>query len=168
VIFSLAVVAVVGWMVWQAGNWGYRARLFPTVVGIPAIGLALLQLGLLLKPSNAQRGFSIAPEAPTPGVARARSLQMVGWVLAIAIGILLLGFELAAGMLTFLFLRFAAHERLRTSLAIALVTYLSFYVLFDRALLVPFPPGALAESLGLTKPLDHFLLDAAVSLIPNR
>jgi putative tricarboxylic transport membrane protein len=168
VIFALAVLAVLAWMVWQAGNWGYRARLFPMVVGIPAIGLALLELGLLLKSSTAQRAFSVAPDAPPPRVARARILQMVGWVMAIAIGIVLLGFELAAGLLTFVFLRFAAHERSRISLTIALATYLSFYVLFDRALLVPFPPGALADSLGLDKPLDHFVLDAVASLIPNR
>src|SRR5690242_15992916 len=57
---------------------GYRARLFPIVVGLPAVGLALLQLGLLLKPSTTQRAFSVAPTAPAADVARARSLQMVG------------------------------------------------------------------------------------------
>ena len=71
-------------------------------------------------------------------------------------------------MLTFLFLRFASHERLRTSLLIALATYLSFYILFDRALFIPFPPGTVAETLGLTKPLDHYLLDPLADLLQRR
>ena len=93
---------------------------------------------------------------------------MVGWVLATAIGIVLLGFELGAALATFLFLRFASGERVRTSFAIALVTYASFYLVFDRALLVPFPPGTLADTLGLDTPFDHFLLNALVSLIKTR
>ena len=115
-------------------------------------------------PGSASEMDSAVP----PEVARARSLHMVGWVVGIAIGIVVLGFELGAGLLTFLFLRFASHERLRTSLLIALATYLSFYVLFDRALFIPFPPGTVADTLGLDKPLDHYLLDPVASLIQNR
>jgi hypothetical protein len=199
-IFSLALLAVVSWMVWEAGKWDLRARLFPVAVGVPAIGLALLQLGFLVKPALSRartpapdrsapeagegstgvvmaeaidRAFgpgsaSEAEAAVDPGLARTRTLQMVGWVLAITIGIVVLGFELGAALLTFLFLRFASHERLRTSILIALATYLSFYVLFDRALFIPFPPGALADTLGLEKPLDHYALDPLATFLQNR
>ena len=169
-VFSLVLLVVVAWMVWEAGKWDLRARLFPVAVGLPAIGLALLQLGLLLKPSGSRAAVA-APESATledsipPEVVRTRSLHMVGWVLAITLGIVLLGFELGAGLLTFAFLRFAAHERLRTSLLIALATYLSFYIVFDRALFIPFPPGAVAETVGLSKPIDHYVMDPVASLI---
>jgi Tripartite tricarboxylate transporter TctB family len=198
-IFSLALLVVVSWMVWEAGKWDLRARLFPVAVGVPAIGLALLQLGFLLKPavSRARGGVPnrAAPEAAPgatdvvmaeamerafgpgsaseaeasvdPALARTRTLHMVAWVLAITVGIVALGFELGAAVLTFLFLRFASHERLRTSILIALATYLSFYILFDRALFIPFPPGALADTIGLEKPLDHYLVDPLASLIQN-
>jgi hypothetical protein len=185
-------------MVWEAGKWDLRARLFPVAVGVPAIGLALLQLGFLVKPSIARaraaaRQPSASEAAPggtdvvmaeamerafgpgsaseaeaaavPPDVARARTLHMVGWVLGITVGIVVLGFELGAAVLTFLFLHFASHERLRTSVLIALATYLSFYVLFDRALFIPFPPGALADTLGLEKPLDHYVVDPIASLV---
>ena len=195
-IFSLVLLGVVSWMVWEAGKWDLRARLFPVAVGVPAIGLALLQVAFLLKPAISraraaapdrstpeaaggtgvvvaeaiERAFgpgsaSDAEAAVAPEVARTRTLHMVGWVLAISVGIVVLGFELGAAVLTFLFLRFASHERLRTSLLIALATYLSFYVLFDRALFIPFPPGTLADILGLEKPLDHYVLDPLASLI---
>ena len=198
-IFSLVLLGVVSWMVWEAGKWDLRARLFPVAVGVPAIGLALLQVAFLLKPAVSrartatldratpetahgstdvvmaeamERAFgpgsaSEAETAVAPEVARARTLHMVGWVVAIAVGIVLLGFELGAAVLTFLFLRFASHERLRTSLLIALATYLSFYLLFDRALFIPFPPGTVADVLGLEKPLDHYLLDPLATLIQN-
>lgn len=196
-VFTLVLLAVVSWMVWEAGKWDLRARLFPVAVGVPAIGLALLQLGFLLKPSLSrmraaapdraapdagqgstgvvmaeaiERAFgpgsaSEVEAAVPPEVARARTLHMVGWVLAITVGIVVLGFELGAALLTFLFLRFASHERLRTSVLIALATYLSFYVLFDRALFIPFPPGALADAVGLEKPLDHYVVDPIASLL---
>jgi Tripartite tricarboxylate transporter TctB family len=196
-VFSLVLLGVVSWMVWEAGKWDLRARLFPVAVGVPAIGLALLQFGFLLKPSLSrartatpdrsapeagqgstgvvmaeaiERAFgpgsaSEAESVVDPHVARARTLHMVGWVLAITIGIVVLGFELGAAVLTFLFLRVASHERLRTSILIALATYLSFYILFDRALFIPFPPGALADTLGLEKPLDHYLVDPLASLL---
>jgi Tripartite tricarboxylate transporter TctB family len=202
-IFSLVLLVVIGWMVWEAGKWDLRARLFPIAVGVPAIGLALLQLGFLVKPSF-RRARPKTPEqetpdaaAPPPGstgvvvaeaierafgpaspgeteaaippeVARARSLHMVGWILAITLGIVLVGFELGAGVLTFLFLRFASHERLRTSVVLALATYLSFYVIFDRALVIPFPPGAIADAFSLDKPLDHYVLDPIADRIQNR
>jgi hypothetical protein len=196
-LFTLVLLGVVSWMVWEAGKWDLRARLFPVAVGVPAIGLALLELAFLLKPAISrartaapdrsapeaapgatgvvvaeaiERGFgpgsaSEAEAAVAPEVARTRTLHMVGWVLAIAVGIVVLGFELGAAVLTFLFLRFASHERLRTSLLIALATYLSFYVLFDRALFIPFPAGTIAETVGLEKPLDHYLLDPLASLL---
>ncbi|HYY89733.1 MAG TPA: hypothetical protein VFA49_13120, partial [Chloroflexota bacterium] len=72
-IFSVVLLAVVGWMVWEAGKWDLRARLFPLAVGVPALGLALLQLGFLLRPTRAQtpaaRGVVEDPEiaGPKPG-----------------------------------------------------------------------------------------------------
>jgi glucose dehydrogenase len=138
-IFSLALLALIAWMVWEAGKWDLRARLFPLAVGVPAIVLALVQLAFLLKPAQT-RSTASAPDrstpeagpaaaAPAPGatgvvmaeaierafgpgsasqaeeaveksVARARALQMVGWVLAIAVGIV----QAAIGFLVDLFL----------------------------------------------------------------
>lgn len=204
-IFSLVLLALVSWMVWEAGKWDLRARLFPLAVGVPAIALALLQVGFLLRPAvSRQRGVvadGSAPEAgtaaaaPAPGptgvvvaeaverafgpgsaseadsdipddVARWRTLHMVGWVLAIALGIVVLGFELGAAVLTFLFLHFAARERLRTSILISLATYLAFYILFDRMLFIPFPPGVVGDALGGT-PVDHRLMDPIANFITS-
>jgi hypothetical protein len=166
--FAIALLALVTWMAWEASHWANGARLFPVVVAIPTIGLALLQVGILLKPSGARDTFAAAADAGSAATPRARGLTMVGWVLAMAVSSAVLGFELAAGLLTFLFLRVACYERVRTSLTIALVAYLTLYALFERALFVPFPPGSLAEVLGLDEPLDHYLLDRFAALIQNQ
>ena len=72
-----------------------------------------------------------------------RTRQMIAWILAMAAGIVLLGFEIGSALLTFAFLRFAARERVWLSLTLAIATFLFFYVVFDRGLNIPFPPGLL-------------------------
>jgi hypothetical protein len=41
--FSVAVLLLLAWMVWQAMGWQVTASLFPFTVGLPALALALLQ-----------------------------------------------------------------------------------------------------------------------------
>src|SRR5687767_4700837 len=45
-IFSLFVVALFAWALWQAWDWEIRPGLFPWVVGFLGLPLALLQLNL--------------------------------------------------------------------------------------------------------------------------
>jgi hypothetical protein len=109
-----------------------------------------------------------AEEVLPDDVVRKRTAQIVGWILIITLGIVVLGFELGSAAISFAFLRLAAHEKLRLSIIISVLTYLFFYVVFDRALNIPFPPGVLAEMLGRGEPLDHLLLDPIADLIQNR
>ena len=67
-VFSVLVLVMVVWMVWDAQNWSLRARLFPWTIGIPAVALALLQVGFAVK--NMLQHEPAAAEAavrPTPG-----------------------------------------------------------------------------------------------------
>jgi hypothetical protein len=93
---------------------------------------------------------------------------MVMWILIITAGIVVFGFELGSAIISFAFLRLAAHEKVRLSLIISLLTYLFFYIVFDRALSIPFPAGLLAEALGRGEPLDHALFNPIADLIQNR
>ena len=155
-------------MVWEASQWGNRARLFPVSVALPTLGLALLQVGVLLRTRKARDAVAAGVAGPSADTARSRGVHIVAWVLAMALASVVLGFELAAGLVTFVFLRVACHERARTSFTAGLVMYLIFYGLFDRALLVPFPAGSLAQVLGLDEPLDHHLLDPLAALMQTR
>jgi hypothetical protein len=145
-IVSLAITAIIAWMVWDARGWDARARLFPVAIGIPALCVALLQVGLA---TLALRRVGLAKVAMSGGSLEAepelsqRIRQMIAWILAMAAGIVLLGFEVGSAILTFAFLRFAARERVWLSFTLAVLTFLFFYLLFDRGLNIPFPPGLL-------------------------
>lgn len=194
-IFSVALLATIAWMGLQARAWDLRAALFPIAIGIPAILLALLQVIFAVRGlrtvSSAQPvmveqvsgsdkviaeaveqafghgSFLEEEESIPPETVRKRTLEMVGWILAIALGIVLLGFELGAGLTSLVFLRLRARESWRTSAGIAFATYLFFYVVFDRALSIPLPNGAIADALGLNA-LDHYLMDPIANLIQGR
>jgi hypothetical protein len=45
-VFSVVVVFIIGWMLWEARDWSFRARLFPWTIGWPALGLAIFQVFL--------------------------------------------------------------------------------------------------------------------------
>ena len=133
------MVGIIGWMVWEARGWDARARLFPVAIGIPALAIASLQVGLSL------RGLRRSVEVTLVGGSQdsRRTRQMIAWIVAMAAGIVLLGFEIGSALLTFAFLRFAARERVWLSLTLAVLTFLSFYLVFDRGLNIPFPAGVL-------------------------
>jgi hypothetical protein len=145
-IVSLAITAIIAWMVWDARGWDARARLFPVAIGIPALCVALLQLGLSVR---ALRRVDLAKVSVGGGSLEAdpklsqRTRQMIAWIVAMTAGMVLLGFEVGSALLTFAFLRFAARERVWLSLTLAVMTFLFFYLVFDRGLNIPFPPGLL-------------------------
>ncbi|MBI4322625.1 MAG: tripartite tricarboxylate transporter TctB family protein [Chloroflexi bacterium] len=59
--FSVVVVVLVALAVWVARDWAIRARLFPWTIGIPVLGLALLQLVLSLRGVRASSAASANP-----------------------------------------------------------------------------------------------------------
>jgi hypothetical protein len=214
-LFSLVLLGVVAWMAWEARKWDTRASLFPLVIGVPGIALALLQVGFAVRnlrrapvtemamaepeampaavegaTTQAANGAVAASSSATvmaeaverafgagsaveqeesiaPELVRRRTLEMSAWIVGITVGIVVLGFELGAAVVSFAFLRFPGKETIRTSLVVALLTYLFFYTVFDRALNIPFPSGTLSDVMGLTEPLDHYAMDPIVNLLPG-
>jgi hypothetical protein len=192
-LFSVVILLILIWMVYEARDWTMKSRLFPWTIGIPAIGLALLQISFVTR-SLLQRepvaahaelaeqaraevgpaaalaaerhdmaaageasvvsaavesafgeGSAVAEVEIPPEVARRRTFEMVGWILGFALGVVLLGFTMGAGLLSLLFFKTASRERWSTALGISISTYLFFYILFERALNIPFPVGLVAE-----------------------
>lgn len=197
--FSVVVLAIVSWLVWQATGWEPRARLFPLAAGVVALVAAAGQTIFAARqlraapplatatlvdddaadaPARSTAGAIVAQaiegafgpgslasgeELIAPEIVRQRTTEMVVWVLGITAGVLVLGFELGATVMSLAFLRLTAHERWRTSICVALGTYLFFYVIFDRGLHIPFPAGLIADALGL-QALDHYVSDPIASV----
>jgi hypothetical protein len=104
-------------------------------------------------------GSAAAEEEEIPSdVARRRTIEMVAWIIAFALGVTLFGFRLGAAIVTFGFLRFGARESWKTTGLITLGTYLFFFVVFDWGLNTPFPEGAIADALD-TNAFDEPLTD---------
>lgn len=144
VVFTSVLFLGFVWGVWDAWDWGFRASLFPWVIGIPGILLTLTQLEMDVVGFLRRRKESALSEAVDSMVAR-RTLDIVGWILGFFVSIWLLGFSITVPLCTFLFLKVGARENWLISILLTLCAWLGFYVVFEYSLSLPFPPGTLVE-----------------------
>jgi hypothetical protein len=144
--FTLLVVFFFAWTLREAGEWWFRARLFPWTIGFAGLALALLQLYLDLKFLMKMKGAR-HPELPgaQSSLMMQRTLAITGWIMGFFAAIWLLGFPIAVPLATFLYLKTGARERWPISVALTLFAWIAFYGLFDYALHVSFPPGLLLD-----------------------
>lgn len=148
--FTLLLLAIAAWTVWEARDWDIRARLFPWAVGIPMLALLGVQLVQTLRIRTTDTMLeAIAPEGVEPDAALPRTLSILGWLLAFAVGAWLLGFPIGLTLLTFVYLRLVAREGWAVSLGVTIGTAVFFWLL-TGPLTVPFPPGLLLRALGVS------------------
>lgn len=156
---ALLIAGAVGWTVFQGSSWlfnelfgiglprgwGARAGLFPTVIGLPLLALAIVQVVIAARrhPTSAA-GF----EGDLPAdVVWPRALGVALAIAGFAAGVWLLGFLIALPTMTFAYLRFAARESWVLSLGLAAAFALLFYGLFIELLRVKLPEGLLLSLL---------------------
>jgi putative tricarboxylic transport membrane protein len=144
VLFTVCVIILLALALWQSRNFGFRAGLFPWVIGTPTLVLTLFQLAKDLTGRRkvsaphfeAGAAFEVAPE-----VANRRTWAIIGWIVGFFIAIWLLGFSIAVPLTLVLYLKLAGDEKWPTIAMVTLSTWLFFYLLFERTLKVPFPDG---------------------------
>lgn len=193
IAFSLVIVLMAAYWVWEARSLPPRVQLVPYTIGLPVLALALIQLiasvraltqplptgepesairpvetGLDLSSADAVAATAAAELAEAepgvePDVARRRGIQMFVWILGFCVAIMLLGFRVGVPLMTFSFLHFASHERLRVSLTFAIVTYL-FLLAADLSHSVTISTGMIAQSLEMQS-FDSYLIDPIVRLV---
>jgi TctA family transporter len=152
-LFALFILVVFGYVVYQA-KWGFgafepRAALFPWVIGLPSLVLALyvffkdsLQSTREVKAEGA--ALWSEPEVD-PIVERHRTLAIGCWIVGFFAAIWIFGFVPASAVVTFLYLKFGAGERWPITLALTAACWLFFFGVFDYALQLPFPTGSIFE-----------------------
>jgi TctA family transporter len=150
--FSLLIVILFAWALWQSRDFGVRGGLFPWAVCIPGLVLGLVQLtrdltGRRAAPASEAVGEAV-PDVPADVAAR-RSIEICLWILGFWVAIWLVGFSLATLLMTFFYLRVSARERWLTTLVLTAVAFAFVYGVFEKALAVPFPSGQLFVWLGL-------------------
>jgi hypothetical protein len=142
-IFSLFVVALFAWALWQAWDWDFRPGLFPWVVGFLALPLAFLQLNLDVAGTVKTIGHGLAKARDQEATRLTReTIKISAWILGYFVAIWLLGFSAAIAVTTLLYLKLAK-ERWLIALVLTLFAWASFYGMFVYLLHVPFPEGLL-------------------------
>jgi Tripartite tricarboxylate transporter TctA family/Tripartite tricarboxylate transporter TctB family len=144
VLFTVCIISLLGLALWQSRNFGFRAGLFPWVIGTPTLVLAFFQLAKDLtgrrKVSEPHFETGVAFEV-APEVANRRTWSIIGWIVGFFIAIWLLGFSFAVPLTLVLYLWLAGREKWTTIAMVTFFTWLFFYLLFERMLQVPFPDG---------------------------
>jgi TctA family transporter len=143
-LFTIVVAGMIALALFQSRNFGYRAGLFPWVIGIPTLFLALLQLGKDTvgheKAKAALADWEVAAYVE-PAVARRRTINILIWTVGFFLAIWLLGFIYSIPLSMLLYLRLAGREKWPMAVAVSFFTWMFVYGLFEKLLSVPFPDG---------------------------
>ena len=154
-IFSFIFLIFFILFAYEAKDWRLQARLYPWVIGIPMVILALVQvildlMGIERKQQDAAPvDFRFSETTIEPEVARRRAITMFGWFFGFFASIWLLGFAITIPLLVFTYLRIFSNEKWVLSLTLTGVAWLFFYALFVRLLTLPFPDGKIFTWLGI-------------------
>ena len=128
-LFSAALAAVAAFAVYTALRWPPKAALFPLVMGIPLLVLAVAQLVVDLR------------ERPAAVQQAGRAWGILAWMVAFILLVLLLGFPLAVPVFVLAYLVTSGRESWLLSLVLAAAAWAAFYLLFQRLLHFPFEDG---------------------------
>ena len=136
-LFTLIIATIIAVALFESRNFGFRAGLFPWVIGIPTLLLALVQLAKdVTRPKEVRASEH---EEISPEVARQRTVSIIGWTVGCFLAIWLLGFSYAVPLFVFVYLKFEGREGWLVSIAVTFFSWLFFHMLFERILNVPFP-----------------------------
>jgi hypothetical protein len=130
-LFSFGLAVVAGYAVYSALRWPPKAALFPLVMGIPLLVLALAQLVVDLR----------TPGTAPAGQATGRALAVLAWMAGFILLVLLLGFPSTVPLFVFAYLVIGGREGWLLSVALAAAAWGAFHLLFQRLLHFPFEPG---------------------------
>jgi putative tricarboxylic transport membrane protein len=152
-LFALFLLLILAYVVYEAkwgfGAWEPRAALFPWVIGVPTFLLAayvFIKDSLQTKREVKVEEYRLEEEPQVDAtVARRRTFAITCWIVGFFIAIWIVGFIPASAIATLLYLKFGAGERWPITMAISVACWLFFWGMFDYALQMPFPSGAVLE-----------------------
>jgi hypothetical protein len=153
-IFSFVFLIFFIVFAYMAKDWRLQAKLYPWVIGIPMVILALVQLILDLKGIERKQqdaapvDFQFAQTNVEPAVAKRRAITMFSWFFGFFFAIWLLGFSITIPLMVFTYLKIQSNEKWLLSLTLTAIAWVFFHVLFVRLLTLPFPEGMIFTWLG--------------------
>lgn len=142
-MFSLFLAAVAGGAIFAARGWPMKAALFPLVMAIPLLALALVQLVLDLRDRQ-----PATPAGEADGIARRRTAGVFGWMGLFIVLVFLIGFPLTVPVWMFAHLLVDGGVGWLRAGVLTAAAWGGFYGLFERLLRFPFEPGLVQTWLG--------------------
>ncbi len=152
-LFTLMVLAVVAFGVYSASEWQIQARLFPWVIGIPALFFCFCQLiADFFERRGADetedlRGMMDLPvdrSVPT-SVVVSRAVNSLLWIVGLFAGIWLIGFVISIPLFVLLYLKFQAGEPFKVGLVSGATLALLIIGVFHLVLHVPWAEGVFPQ-----------------------
>ncbi len=147
ILFDLLILLFFVYLVWEANEWKLQARLYPWVIGIPMVVLAVIHLAMDLKGSFQEKFSDAVPvdfqfaKGIDPLLTRWRTISSFSWILGFLAGIWLVGFSISIPVVVFFYLKMQAREGWVLSGVLTSVCWLIYWGLFERILRLPFPEG---------------------------
>jgi len=136
VAFSAGLAVVAAYAVYAALRWPPKAALFPLVMGIPLLLLAVAQVILEVR-------AAAAPAEPV-GTGR-RVLAVFAWMVGFVALVLFGGFAAAVPIFVFLYLRLDSGEGWLLSGVLGAAAWGFFHLVFQRLLHFPFEAGLITD-----------------------
>ena len=147
-LMNLFMIAVSGTVICTARDWPLRAALFPMILGISGVVLAVVELFLALfwavGKTKKQTVTDYSPSGnDDKSLERSRTLSIALWILLFSLLIFLFGLPLAVPFFVFSYLKFQGKEGWGITIAMTGCCWLFFYALFVRLLHTSFEEGYL-------------------------
>jgi hypothetical protein len=143
--FSLATACIAGYALYTSWSWPFRTALFPRIIALPILFLALIELALSVWGSEREgEGHAVDfqfTDTVEPALAMKRTIAIIIWTLGFLALILLVGFPLAVPIFVFAYLKIAGGERWMITIVLTAISWLFMEGLFNRFLHLPFPEG---------------------------
>jgi hypothetical protein len=144
-IFTLVITVLVAAGLYTSRDWSLQARLFPWTIGIPALGLCLIQLFMdlrkLARPGSQavddDQGIMDLKVDKEVAPALRRAANIFAWISGLFAGIWLVGFLVSIPLFILFYIRFQSRETWSSSLAWTAVTVGFIIGLFHYILRVP-------------------------------
>lgn len=152
ILFTVFLIALFAFAVFEAKDFAFAGRLFPLIVGIPALILTIVQLFLDLKAKPAANGadrqdfVDIAPDLSIPvTVVRTRALRFLSWILGLYLGIWVVGFKIAVPLFFIAFMRVEGKARWILIFSLTALSVYAIFYHFEELLGVFWPKPAISR-----------------------
>ena len=153
-IFSFCSLIFFCVFVYQAMEWRMQARLYPYVIGIPMILLAVIQVIFDLKGVEGKKEDAAPVDVQfaqniEPAVAFKRTVNIFSWFFGFFFGCWLVGFSITIPVIVFSYMYFHGKEKFTLAATLTVIAFIFYYSLFVKLLNLPFPDGMVQTWLGL-------------------